>query len=218
MSTFHKSFILASVLGLLGSYDAYGEEIFDDIELSGMLESELAFGISSGDLEKAEFVLEPEIGVDLTPKTRLSVIGRLRGDFVDNLEPGTPEQANRSELSKRLFVGNHVDIELREAYYAVGTRDDLLERGIIDQRGGFLRIGRKTHIDQLDAGNFTAATVEIDMIFIGQDLKKMQILTNHRTNTALFHFEKRDGGIYLMIEKPEQFWKISRYLIVEVKK
>ncbi len=108
--------------------------------------------------------------------------------------------------------------ELREAYYAVGTRDDLLERGIIDQRGGFLRIGRKTRIDQLDAGNFTAATVEIDMIFIGQDLKKMQILSNHRTNTALFDFETRDDGVYLIINNPEDFWKISRYLIVEVKK
>ncbi len=108
--------------------------------------------------------------------------------------------------------------ELREAYYAVGTRDDLLEKGILDKRGGFLGINRKTRIDQLDAGNFSTATVEADMIFIGQDLKKMQILSNHRTNTALFHFEKRDDGIYLMIEKPEDFWKISRYLIVEVKK
>jgi len=116
MSKLFETFVLASVLGGLGSHDANAEDIFDDIEFSGLLESDLAFGTSSGDLEKAEFVLEPEIGVDLTPKTRLAVIGRLRGDFVDNLEPGTPEQANRSQLSKRLFVGNHVDVELREAY------------------------------------------------------------------------------------------------------
>ena len=108
--------------------------------------------------------------------------------------------------------------ELREAYYVVGTRDELLEKGILDRKGGFMRIGRKTRIDQFDAGNFSAATVETDMIFVGQELKKMQILTNHRNDRTLFHFEKRDDGIYLMIEKPEDFWKISRYLIVEVKK
>ena len=126
--------------------------------------------------------------------------------------------AHIDDLEQENTVLVEENTELREAYYAVGTRDDLLKRGILDRRGGFLRIGRKTRIDQLDAGDFSTVTVETDAIFIGQDLKKMQILSNHRTNPALFHFEKRDDGIYLMIEKPEDFWKISRYLIVEVKK
>ena len=126
--------------------------------------------------------------------------------------------AHIDDLEQENTVLVEENTELREAYYAVGTRDDLLERGILDRRGGFLRIGRKTRIDQLDAGNFSTVTVETDAIFVGQDLKKMQILSNHRTNRALFHFEKRDDGVYLMIEKPEDFWKISRFLIVEVKR
>ena len=122
------------------------------------------------------------------------------------------------DLEQENTVLAEENTELREAYYAVGTRDELLEKGIIDRKGGFMKIGRKTRIEQLDAGNFSTGTVETDMIFVGQELKRMQILSNHRNDTSLFHFEKRDDGIYLMIEKPEAFWKISRYLIVEVKK
>ncbi len=81
-----------------------------------------------------------------------------------------------------------------------------------------MRIGRKTHIDQLDARDFSRVTVETDAIFIGQDLKKVLILSNHRTNPALYRFEERADGRVLTIVNPEQFWKISRYLIVEVKK
>lgn len=108
--------------------------------------------------------------------------------------------------------------ELREAYYVVGTRIELMEKDIIDRKGGFLRIGRKTHIEQLNASNFTAGTVETAEVFVGQALKKYQILSNHRTNAALFSFQERPDGVYLTISNPEEFWKISRYLIVEVKK
>ena len=108
--------LLASALTVMASTSAKAERIIDGMELSGMLETELAIETVTGDVQKAEFVLTPEIGVDLTPSMRLTVIGRLRGDVVDELEPGSPAQRNRSAFSKRLLVGDHVDIELREAY------------------------------------------------------------------------------------------------------
>ena len=40
-----------------------------------MFESELVIDTATCDAQKAEFVLTPEIGVDLTPSTRLTVIG-----------------------------------------------------------------------------------------------------------------------------------------------
>ena len=123
--------LLASVLTAMGSTSAKAEGIIDGMEFSGMLETELAIETVSGDVQKAEFVLTPEIGVDLTPSMRLTVIGRLRGDIVDELEPGSPAQGNRSAFSKRLFVGDHVDIELREAY--IDTEVD----------STFLRVGKQ---------------------------------------------------------------------------
>lgn len=125
--------------------------------------------------------------------------------------------ARIDRLSEKNTVLVEENTELREAYYVVGTRDELMDQGIIDRRGGFLSIGRKTRIEQLNAEKFHAANVETAEIYLGEDLKAYQILTNHRTNEALFDFVERDGGVYLAIPSPEEFWKVSRYLIVEVK-
>ncbi|MCZ6887268.1 MAG: hypothetical protein O7H39_02145 [Gammaproteobacteria bacterium] len=108
--------LLAVALSVIDSAEVRAGGFMDGVELSAVFESEQAIGTATGDLQKAEFILTPELGVDVTPSTRLAVIGRLRGGIVDNLEPGQPSQHNRSAFSKRLFVGDHVDVELREAY------------------------------------------------------------------------------------------------------
>ena len=108
--------LLASAFTTTGSAGAKAQGILDTLELSGVLETELAIGTAAGDVQKADFVLTPEITLDLTPAMRLTVIGRLRGDIADDSEPGRPGQRNRSAISKRLFAGDHVDAELREAY------------------------------------------------------------------------------------------------------
>ena len=100
----------------LASIDAKAESIAKRIELSGKFESQLAFGTTTHIAQKKAFLLTPEIGIDLTPALHLTVIGRLRSDIADELEPGKPEQRNRSHYSTRHFTGTHADTELREAY------------------------------------------------------------------------------------------------------
>ncbi len=120
------SALLSSLL-VPGGELARAEGFMDDAELSGMFESELAWG--RGEAQKAEFVLTPELGVALSDSVQLTVIGRLRGDLVDELEPGVPEQRNRSPVSQRLFIGSHVDVELREAYVDFEVGDSFLRLG-----------------------------------------------------------------------------------------
>ena len=125
--------------------------------------------------------------------------------------------ARIDHLEQEKVVLVEENTELRAAYYIVGSRRALMEKGVIDRKGGFMRIGRKTRIDQLDAANFTETSVEAGEIFIGEEVKKYFVLTNHRTNKALYRFEARYDGVYMVISNPEEFWKLSRYLIVEVK-
>ena len=108
--------ILASSLVVASDGDAKAGDFTENIELSGVAESELAIGTNDGEAQKAEFVLTPEINLALSGSTRITVIGRLRGDIVDELEPGQPAQDNRSEFSKRWFVSDHMELELRETY------------------------------------------------------------------------------------------------------
>lgn len=107
--------IVCAIAALAGTA-AYAEDIADAVDLSGTFETELSIGTATGDIQKTELVLTPEITIELTPTSRLTVIGRLRGDIVDDLEPNEPDESIRSDSTKRLFFGKHADFELREAY------------------------------------------------------------------------------------------------------
>ena len=125
--------------------------------------------------------------------------------------------ARIDHLEQEKVVLVEENTELREAYFVVGSRRELIEKGVIDRKGGFMRIGRKTRIDQLDAANFTEATVETAEVFIGEEVKRYFVLTDQHTNKDLYRFEARAEGVFMVILNPEEFWKLSRYLIVEVK-
>lgn len=107
--------------------------------------------------------------------------------------------------------------ELREAYFAIGTRDDLMANNIIDQSGGFLSIGRKTHLSELNARHFQKTTVEASEVLVGQNVKEYKILSPHREREGLFSVEDREGTVYLTIHNVDAFWKLSRFLVIEVK-
>jgi len=116
MSKTSAQLLLTGAITLLGGVEAFAMELTDRVEFSGLLEAELAVDTSSGHRQKAEFLLTPEIAIDLTPTTHLTLITQFRGDTTDHLEPGKPTQHNRASISKRLLQGNHLSGELREAY------------------------------------------------------------------------------------------------------
>lgn len=111
-----KLALLTVALATIGVSMARAEGIIDDIEFFGLLESEVASGTVTGDVQKAELIFTPEISMELGDSMRLTAIGRIRGDLVDELEPGQPEQHNRSRFSKRSFLSDQVELELREFY------------------------------------------------------------------------------------------------------
>lgn len=91
-------------------------ELRDRIYVSGTLESEAAFETEDGEGQKFEFILKPEFEVELPHDWDLTAIPRIRYDLFDDLEPEQPEQNSISAMTRRLLVGDHGDIELREFY------------------------------------------------------------------------------------------------------
>lgn len=119
-----------------------------------------------------------------------------------------------AEQNVELVVANTV---LQEAYVVVDTRDNLQRKGIIDRKGGFLGIGKKTRLEKLDAQKFQRANVREPELFVGEGLSRYQILSDHKRNEPLFAFTERENKVYLSLNDAEEFWKISRYLVIEVK-
>lgn len=123
--------------------------------------------------------------------------------------------ASLGKANTRLVAEN---TELREAYFVVGTRDELMADNIIDRSGGFLSIGRKTHLSELDARHFQTTTVEARTVPVGQHLSDYKILSPHQQREGLYSFDDRDGTLHLTIHDADAFWKLSRYLVIEVKR
>lgn len=88
----------------------------DRVETSSLITIESAIGTASETGQTTEFRFEPELEAQISDRWKLTTIGRIRIDAMDELEPGSPSRAEVSNLSRRALVGDRVDVALREFY------------------------------------------------------------------------------------------------------
>ena len=113
---------------------------------------------------------------------------------------------------------NHLTTEKNTAYYVVGTKDELIKKGILAAEGQkrFLLVGSRniSPARELDPANFT----KIDRLAnrtITLPEGEYKILS--RQNPAYVTPQaQKDGKIAgaLTIDQPERFWENSRFLII----
>jgi outer membrane murein-binding lipoprotein Lpp len=113
---------------------------------------------------------------------------------------------------------NSLTTEKNTAYYVVGTKDELIKKGVLVAEGGkrFFLVGGRNVVPgrQLDPTAFT----KIDRLndrTINLPAGEYQILTRQNASFAKAATMK-DGKIggQLQIEQPERFWETSRFLII----
>ncbi len=98
-------------------------------DFQAIMKSEVAVGLSDGDLQKWDFSIRPEINMSLSDNIRLTAIGLARIEAADNLEPGRPDQFMRGTMSKRGYIGDIVEVELREFYIDTSIGSSYLRLG-----------------------------------------------------------------------------------------
>ncbi len=107
--------------------------------------------------------------------------------------------------------------EMNKAYFAAGTHRELIEKGVLTKEGGFLGIGKNVSIkDDLNERYFTQLDIRNTNQF-PLNAKKAKLITEHPANSYKL-VEENDKIAYLEIENPREFWKLSKYVIVETKK
>tara|TARA_R110001599_G_scaffold126949_1_gene300140 strand:- start:5483 stop:6748 length:1266 start_codon:yes stop_codon:yes gene_type:complete len=102
-----------------------------DNQLSSLLEVELAYAPKAAGWQKQEIIWRPEWVTRFDSGARLTLLGEVRFDVKDELDPGQPEQPFRARLTKKGFPDDHAELELREFY---------LDHYVGD---AFLRIGKQ---------------------------------------------------------------------------
>jgi len=124
-------------LGILGALLVSGvarADWTDRVEGTLRVDFEWAVDTGDGDTQELALTFQPELEIELPAGMELTAIGRLRGDGFDRLEPGAPTEHEVARWTRRLQIGNQVEVELREFY---------LDARIGALGGAFLRLGKQ---------------------------------------------------------------------------
>jgi uncharacterized coiled-coil protein SlyX len=129
--------------------------------------------------------------------------------------------ASVDTISTRLF---DLKRETNTVYYAIGTKDELLEQGIVEKTGGarFLFIFGKrgetlVPARELDPAAFTAVDKDIiTAIELPDSTSEYEIASRHSLDhvSADTAEEGKIQGPSIRIVSPDDFWKNSKFLIV----
>ncbi len=102
--------------------------------------------------------------------------------------------------------------ELLTAYYVIGTKKELMERGIIDRQGAFLGMGGTKKV----AGNVAYEDLTRINIYETKEFsiggKKAEVVSTHpNTSYELVGSKTFDK---LVVSGPDAFWKNSKVLVI----
>lgn len=170
-------------------------------ELAGKLDSTVASFQTLLDNQKAEIVALVEQVTALTAQN-----AQLREANTALVAEGESLKADRESLL----------IENNTVYWVAGSREDLIKRGIIEQRGGMLGIGRTTVLARtLDASEFTEVDRrELSELALPKPDRSYRIISpNDMSGLDAAPTDGRFKGA-LRIADPVSFWRPSRFLVL----
>lgn len=123
------------------------------------------------------------------------------------------EQLTAENENKDDIIDQKVN-ELNAAYYVFGSEKELKENNIITKEGGFIGLGKIEKLkDNFNKEYFTQIDItKTNSIQIFT--KKAKIITSHPTESFKFFGEEKVDS--LVINNPEEFWKVSKYLVIVI--
>lgn len=103
------------------------------------------------------------------------------------------------------------DESLNTAYYLIGTEKELKQQMVIDKKGSFIG-GKKLNRD-FNKSLFNKIDIR-EKNTLNLAAKKIKIITTHPSTAYTIYGEKPVDS--LIIVNPENFWSVSKYLVVVV--
>jgi hypothetical protein len=106
--------------------------------------------------------------------------------------------------------------ELNKAFFAFGTFKELKAKGLLTKEGGFIGLGKtKT----LSASFPDSVFMQIDITALKSvqlNSKSAKLISEHPANSYKYILNKDKKIVSIDITDPVQFWKISKYAVVEI--
>lgn len=136
------------------------------------------------------------------------------GTKVQNLNKNIQEQADTINYKQKVIV-DKTD-KLNTAHFVSGTFKKLKEEGILSREGAFLGVGGGKEVQgNFDPKYFTEVDIR-ETKTIPLNTKKAVVISEHPSSS--YKLVEENGQIaYLQIEDPAEFWRISKYAVIQVK-
>jgi vacuolar-type H+-ATPase subunit I/STV1 len=123
---------------------------------------------------------------------------------IDEIES---ESAEKSELIQSQ------ENTLNTAFYAYGSSKELKENSVIEKEGGFIGIGKTSVVPKnFNRDYFTQIDIRA-FDYLPLMVKKAKVISVHPADS--YHISGNKTADTLFIDNKEQFWKASKYLVIE---
>ena len=108
--------------------------------------------------------------------------------------------------------------EMNKGFIASGTYKTLKAKGLLTKEGGFLGLGKKEAMvnNKLAQDAFTQVNItEVKSIPVNS--KSAKLITYHPASSYELIRDKDNKIASIDIKNPDEFWKVSKYAVVEIK-
>jgi peptidoglycan hydrolase CwlO-like protein len=133
---------------------------------------------------------------------------------VNTLNSNIQQQTDTINYKQKVII-DKTD-KLNTAHFALGTFKKLKEEGIVSREGAVLGIGGGKAVQgNFDSKYFTDVDIRQTKT-IPLNVKKAVVISEHPSSS--YKLVEENGQIaYLQIEDPAEFWRISKYAVIQVK-
>jgi hypothetical protein len=142
-----------------------------------------------------------------------SLIAQKQFDL-STLQVKMDETEMKSQMLEELSM--RYDKDLNTAFYTKGSYSELKKEGVLQPTSGLGTIVKK---EKLNLKAPTAVYTEIDIREVDSipvNAKKVKLLTYHPSGS--YELKKENGQVaWLAITDPAEFWKVSKYMVLETK-
>ena len=105
-------------------------------------------------------------------------------------------------------------IAMNTAYYAFGTKKELVEKNVIEKEGGVLGLGKSVKMKKDFNRDYFMKTDIRQFNQLALNVKKAKVVTFHPAGS--YHLVGVKTVESLVIDQPVEFWKASKYLLIVV--
>ncbi len=112
---------------------------------------------------------------------------------------------------------NDLNKKLNQVAFAIGTKTELLNNGVLTKSGGLIGIVKSRKLNNnLNTDYFTyTSRLEFRKLILG--FKSVNLITSHPTGSFKLHNSSKEKIDSLEILDNDVFWRNSKFLVVEVK-